>query len=121
MNEMEKKQKIVEYIDSMSVDKKIALHNTYCDAANCVDDFIYTMDEMEEILEGVDKWELVRMVQFGEFDCTKDFWGFNGYGNLDSYNAWELPIYAEDIADYILLKEDSLGNDEIQKILDEED
>ena len=28
---------------------------------------------------------------------------------------------AEDIADYILLREDSHGNDEIQEILDEED
>lgn len=121
MNETEKEQKIVEYINSMSAEEKIALHNTYCDAANCMDYCIYTIDEMEEILDGVDKWELVRMVQFGKFDCTKDFWGFNGYGNLVSYNAWELPIYAEDIADYILRKEDSLGDDEIQEILDEED
>lgn len=121
MNEMEKERKLVEYINGMGVEEKIALHNSYCDAANCMDDCIYSMDEMEEILDGVDKWELVRMVQFGDFDCTKDFWGFNGYGNLVSYNARELPIYAEDIADYILLKEDSLGNDEIQEMLDEED
>ena len=120
MNEMEKKQKIVEYINGMGVEEKIALHNTYCDAANCMDDCIYTMDDMEEILDGVDKWELVRMVQFGDFDCTKEFWGFNGYGNLVSYNAWELPIYAEDIADYILSEEDSLGDDEIQYMLEED-
>ena len=121
MNETEKRQKIVDYINSMGIEEKIALHNTYCDAANCVDDCIYSMDEMDEILDGVDKWELARMVQFGDFDCTKDFWSFNGYGNLVSYNAWELPIYAEYIADYVLLKEDSLGDDEIQYILDEED
>ena len=121
MNETEKRQKIVDYINGMSVEDKIALHNAYCDAANCMDDCIYTMDEMEEILDGVDKWELVRMIQFGDFDCTKEFWGFNGYGNLVSYNAWEVPVYAEDIADFILWKEDSLGNDEIQEILDTED
>ena len=121
MNETEKRQKLIDYINGMGVDEKIALHNTYCDAANCMDDCIYTMDDMEEILEGVDKWELVRMIRFGDFDFMKDFWGFNGYGNLDSYNAWELPIYAEDIADYILSEEDSLGNDEIQYILDEEE
>ena len=121
MNEMEKKQKIVDYINGMGIEEKIALHNTYCDAANCMDDCIYAMDEMEEILDGVDKWELVRMIRFEDFDCTKELWGFNGYGNLDSYNAWELPIYAEDIADYILSDEDSLGNDGIQEILDGED
>ena len=121
MNETEKRQKIVDYINGMGVEEKIALHNAYCDAANCMDDCIYTMDEMEEILDGVDKWELVRMIRFGDFDFMKEFWGFNGYGNLVSYNAWELPIYASDIAGYILLREDSLGDYEIQELLDEED
>ena len=121
MNETEKRQKIVDYINGMGVEEKIALHNTYCDAANCMDDCIYTMDEMEEILDGVDKWELIRMIRFGDFDFMKEFWGFDGYGNLVSYNAWELPIFASDIAGYILSKEDSLGDDEIQYILDEEE
>ena len=118
---MTKREKLIDYINGMGIEEKIALHNTYCDAANCMDDCIYAMDEMEEILDGVDKWELIRMVQFGDFDCMKDFWNFNGYGNLVSYNAWELPVYAEDIADYVLRKEDSLGDDEIQYILDEEE
>ena len=121
MNEMEKRKKLVDYINSMGIEEKIELHNSYCDAANCMDDCIYSMDELEEVLDGVDKWELIRMVQFGDFDCTKDFWNFNGYGNLVSYNAWEVPVYAEDIADFILWKEDSLGDDEIQEILDTED
>ena len=121
MNEMEKRKKIVDYINGMGIEEKIALHNAYCDAANCVDDCIYTMDEMEEILDGVDKWELVRMIRFGDFDFMKEFWGFDGCGNLVSYNAWELPVYAEDIADYVLRKEDSLGDDEIQEMLDEEE
>ena len=121
MNETEKRQKLVDYINGMGVDEKIALHNTYCDAANCMDDCIYTMDEMEEILDGMDTWKLVDMMRYGNFDFQNDFWGFNGYGNLDSYNAWELPIYAEDIADYVLLRGDSLGNDEIQYILEEDE
>ena len=121
MNEMEKRQKLVDYIDSMGIEEKIELHNSYCDAANCMDDCIYAMDEMEEILDGVDKWELVDMMRYGNFNFQDDFWSLNGYGNLVSYNAWELPVYAEDIADYILSEEDSLGNDEIQEILDKED
>ena len=120
MNETEKKQKLVDYINSMGIDERLALHNTYCDAANCMDDCIYAMDDMEEILDGVDKWELVRMIRFGDFDFMKEFWSINGYGNLVSYNAWELPIYASDIADYILSAEDSLGDDEIQYILEED-
>lgn len=121
MNEMEKRQKLVDYINGMDTDEKIALHNSYCDAANCMDDYIYEMDELEEVLDSVDKWELVDMIRFGDFDFMKDFWQINGYGNLDSYGAWELPIFASDIADYILSEEDSLGNDKIQDILDEEE
>lgn len=121
MIETEKKQKLVDYINSMDTDEKIALHNTYCDAANCMDDCIYTMDDMEDVLDGVDKWELVRMLRFGNFDFMEDFWGFNGYGNLDSYNEWELPIFAEDIADYILQNEDDLSNSELAEILEDDD
>lgn len=121
MNKNEKRQKLVGYINGMDTDEKIALHNAYCDAANCMDDYIYNMEELEEVLDGVDKWELVRMIRFGDFDFMKDFWSSGGYGNLESYNARELPIFASDIADYILSEEDSLGNDEIQEILDKED
>ena len=118
---MTKREKLIEYINGMNTDEKIALHNAYCDAANCMDDCIYSTDDLKEVLDGVDKWELVDMIRFGNFDFMKDFWGINGYGNIDSYNEWELPIYASDIADYILLREDSLGNDEIQEILDEDE
>lgn len=120
MNETEKKQKLVDYINGMGVEEKIALHNAYCDADNSPDDRIYELDELEEVLDGVEKWTLVNMIRFGDFDFLKDFWGFNGYGNLDSYGSWELPIFASDIAGYILSHEDSLGNDEIQYMLDRE-
>ena len=120
MNEMEKKQKLVDYINSRGIDEKLALHNTYCDAANCMDDWIYAMEELEEVFYDAEKWWLIDRIRYGDFDFTKDFWSFNGYGNLDSYNAWELPIFASDIADYILSAEDSLGNDEIEDILNDE-
>lgn len=118
---MAKRERLIECIDGMGIEEKIELHNAYCDAANCMDECIYAMDDMEAVLDGVDKWELVRMIRFGDFDFMKDFWSLNGYGNLVSYNAWELPIFASDIADFILSEEDNLGNDEIQKILDEEE
>ena len=114
------KEKIVDYINSMNTDEIVALHNSYCEAANCMDDCIYGMEELEEVLDGVEKWNLVNMIRHGDFDFMKDFWQINVYGNLDSYNAWELPIFAKDIADYILSEDDSLNDDKIQEILDEE-
>ena len=123
MNETEKRKKIVDIINSMNdydVYDVIELHNRYCKAAGHEEQHIYEMKDFEEALDSVDKRELFRMILLGAFDSTKDFWSFNGYGNIDSYNAWELPIYAGDIAYYILSADDSLGNDEIQEMLDKE-
>ena len=65
MNETEMKQKIVDYINSMGIDEKIALHNTYCDAINFEEDHIYAMDDMQKVLYGMDTWTLVDMMWRG--------------------------------------------------------
>ena len=122
MNEMEKKQKIVDYINSMNDEEIIELHNLYCEAAECEDDRIYSMYELDELLEGRTPTDILSMGFYGDFRPQHDFFWFNGYGNLESADyITNMPIYAIDIANYILSNEDSLGNDEIQEILDEED
>ena len=122
MNETEKKQKIVDYINSMGDDEKIALHNSYCDAANYMDDYIYSTEELNEVLEGQTPVDILQRAFYGRFNPNDAFFWFDGYANLESASwADELPIFASDIADYILLNEDSLDNDEIKEILDEEE
>ena len=122
MNEMEKRQKIVDYINGMEAEEKIALHNTYCDAAGCEDDRIYSMYELDERLEGRTPTDILSLGFYGDFRPQHDFFWFNGYGNLKTADyITDMPIFAIDIANYILSEEDSLGNDEIQEILDEED
>ena len=122
MNETEKKQKIVDYINGMGVEEKIALHNSYCDAAGFEDDRIYSMYELDEILEGRTPTDILSMGFYGDFRPQHDFFWFNGYGDLETANyVTDMPIFASEIAGYILLREDGLGNDEIQEILDEED
>ena len=122
MNEMEKRQKIVDYINSMNDDEIVDLHNCYCDAAEYEDDRIYSMYELDELLEGRTPTDILSLGFYGDFRPQHDFFWFNGYGNLETadYIA-DMPISAIDIANYILSEEDSLGNDEIQEILDEDD
>lgn len=122
MNEMEKKQELVDYINDMSDDEIVELHNSYCDAAGCMDDRIYSMWELDELLEGRTPTDILCRGFHGDFNPHHEYFWFNGYGNLESadYTA-ALPIYPTDIADYILSEKDGLGNDEIQEILDEED
>ena len=116
------KQKIVDYINSMNDDEVIELHNSYCEAAGYEDDRIYRMYELDEFLEGRTPTDILSMGFYGDFRPQHDFFWFNGYGNLESADyITDMPIFASDIADYILSKEDSLGNDEIKEILDGED
>ena len=119
---MTKREKLVDFINGMGVAEKIALHNTYCDAANCMDNCIYSMHELDELLEGRTPTDILLRGFYGNFNPRHAFFWFNGNGNLESADYMSgTPIYVGDIADYILSEEDSLGNDEIQEILDEED
>ena len=119
MNEIEKIKKLVEYIDSMNDDDLIELHNSYCEAAGYEDDRIYSTYELDEILEGRTPTDILSRGFYGDFRPQHDFFWFNGYGNLKSADhIADMPIFAIDIANYILSNEDSLGNDEIQEILD---
>ena len=122
MNEMEKRQKLVDYINDMNDDEAVELHNRYCEAAGYEDDIVYSMYELDEILEGRTPTDILSMGFYGDFRPQHDFFWFNGYGNLESadYIA-DMPIFAIDIANYILSEKDSLGNDEIKEILDGED
>ena len=122
MNEMEKRKKLVDYINGMGIEEKIALHNAYCDAANCMDDYIYSMEDLDEVLKWRTPTDILSMGFYGDFRPHHDFFWFNGYGNLKSADhITDMPIFAIDIANYILSAEDSLDNDEIQEILDGED
>ena len=119
MNEMEKRKKLVDYINSMGIDEIVELHNSYCESAGYEDDHIYSMYELDEILEGRTPTDILSMGFYGDFRPHHDFFWFNGYGNLKSADyITDMPIFAIDIANYILSEKDSLGNDEIRNILD---
>ena len=122
MNEMEKRKKLVAYINGMKTEEIVELHNRYCEAAGYEDDRIYSMWDLDEILEGRTPTDILSMGFYGEFRPQHDFFWFNGYGNLKSADyITDMPILAIDIANYILSAEDSLGNDEIKEMLDGED
>ena len=115
-------QKIVDYINSMNDEEVIELHNRYCEAAGYEDDSIYSMYELDEILEGRTPTDILSRGFYGDFRPQNAFFWFNGYGNLESADyTSDMPISAIDIANYILSEKDSLGNDEIQEMLDRED
>ena len=119
---MTKKKRLIDHINSMGDDKLISLHNAYCRAIGDEDSCIYSTHDLDEVLEGRTPTDILCMEFYGNFNPRDRFFWLNGYGNLESTGyAVDAPIFASDIADYILSEEDSLGNDEIQEILDEDD
>lgn len=120
---MTRYEKIKNALDEMGTAEIIAIHNTYCDASNNMDDYIYDMSEFDEIMGNMTPWEIARACFYGhEFCPAHDYFRFNGYANLESFDfapEGNSGIYTSDIADYIDRNEDALYNDEIQDILDE--
>lgn len=122
MNEMTTRERLIDYINSMDDNEMVELHNNYCEAANDMDSRIYSMWDLDDVLAGMTPTDILCMGLYGNFMPKQDYFWFNGYGNLESADYISaMPIYASDIADYILSKEDSLNDDKIQEILDEED
>lgn len=116
---------IKEVLESMNTAEIITIHNEYCEASNNVDDYIYSMNELDEIMGNMKPSEILRACFYGkEFCPNHDYFRFNGYANLESFGfapEGNSGIYISDIADYIIRNSDALKNDEIQEILDEDE
>lgn len=122
MNEMEKRQKLVDILNDMNEDAMVELHNNYCEANNYTDDFIYSEYELDEFLEGRTPTDILCMSFYGNFSPRHGFFWFNGYGNLESADyISQMPISVDELADYILSYEDALGNYDVQDLLNDED
>ena len=119
---MTKREKLIDYINGMKTDEIVALHNDYCEAAGYDNDHIYSMDDIDSALLGANPRWILERAFYGKFNPRHEYFRFNNSCNLESADyIFEMPISVDEIADYILSEEDSLGNDEIQKILDGED
>ena len=122
MNEMEKRKKLVDYINSRNTDEIVALHNDYCAAAGYDNDHIYSMEELDDFFSCSKPHWILERAFYGKFNPRHEYFRFNNSYNLESADyIFEMPISVDEIADYILSEEDSLGNDEIKEILDGED
>ena len=124
MKEYEMRERIKEIIEEMSAEDKVILWNKYCDSKHNFDDHIYSMEEFNEIMYGREPWDIVRICYFDNFNPTHTYFWFNAYENLES-NDWidgaASPFYIDELVAYIVENEEDFRNDEIAKILEEEE
>ena len=110
--------KILEVLESMDDGELIYINNEYEGSVNG-ENYIYSMDEFDEMHCGMTPWEIARAVTYGDFCAAHDYFRYNGYGNLESTNYISDWIDLEEIAAYCADHEESLYCDEIQDAIDE--
>lgn len=94
---------VKEYLNDLSAEELIRLHNNYC-YENSSEDEIFTNDDdfFNTFFDGK-VIDAVRAVSYGEYKYSDDYVRFNGYGNLESFNRHgaiehiDITAIAEDI------------------------
>jgi hypothetical protein len=119
---MTKQKQIVEFLNNLDVDNLIIVHRDYCDAVNCFDDEISCIEDFEDVLCGLNAFEVACRVTYGDFYPAAPYFRFNAYGNIQS--IWESEIYeyidVDLIADYAVENNVNFDYEEIAEILNSE-
>lgn len=118
---MKKFELVKEILDNMSESDLFWLYKEYTCQAQLYDDEIFDMEEFDEIMSGSTPTDIAQKIFYGNFRPNDSYFRFDGCANLESIDWLKDGIDLDEIADYIIDNEDSLGNNEIQEILDEDD
>lgn len=82
-----KQSELMDYLDSLTDQELINLHNVFCDVKNYPNEVVYenTPEQIKELFSG-DFDKAFNAIKYGSVDY-KDRWiMINGYGNLVSYD-----------------------------------
>ena len=121
MTQEEAIEKISEIIKNSDSDDLIGINNGYQDEVNG-DNYIYGMDEFNEIMESYSPLDLAfRVFYGGDFNPNHKYFWYNGYGNLCSSDyASDCPYICEgEIAEWCVEHDEDFGSWRIREILDE--
>jgi hypothetical protein len=109
MTDQRKKDLLNEYIMGLSDDDKMMLHNEVMQEISYNDDEIFfNDDEFFEMFFNGKVLEAVRSVSYGDYNYNHDYVRFNGYGNLESFDGYDLDshILYDEIIDYMIENDD---------------
>lgn len=122
-------RKLRKLFDEMSLEDKIAIHNKYCEL-NHYTKVIVPMSEFDSLnssmFTGLSASDIVYKVQrnFDGFNFSDDYYYWTDNDEIKSFTGdmqFETDVfYRNDVINYIISNEDSLENDEIEELLEEE-
>lgn len=84
------KDVVAEKLDEVDFETKLEAYNHYC-AENSYEEFLNNDEELFEIYFK-NSLEAVRATQYGDYNFAHDYVKFNGYGNLDSYDEYQVEM-----------------------------
>lgn len=119
-----KEQKIVDYLNDIEDSELVAIHNEFIQCMRYDEDWIYSMEELDDIWAGRKPLEILNDVS-DDFNPNHDWVKFNGYGQAVS-SYWAIDLVEDvtelrDIAKYCVENDDGLGDCGIRDILDEDE
>lgn len=99
------KEQVIDVINSMDDAELITLNNEYCQEIGDADSEIWGNDEdFLCTFFGNNPDALARAIFYGDYNYSHDYVKFNGYGNLETMNYFEVSDLVElvpTIAEYI--------------------
>lgn len=121
---------IKDTIEDMDRDRKVSLWNEYCDKTCRYDDCIEYMDSLPELFDTSSAdglFNLLNRFYFGHDSndeksnaCpNRDYFTFNGYGNIITTDYPEDFMDIDELAEYIVDNNDPLYDDDIEKLLED--
>lgn len=102
---MNQKETIINILEN-DLDNNILvkLWNDYCEDTNSMDDYIYENVDyiLNDMFNSID--EALRAACYGSYNYTDDYFRFNGYGNLESFDTYDVTNYMDlnYLADYLI-------------------
>lgn len=117
---------ISEYIENADESDLLYEWNEYCMDHNYCDDMIYDMAEFNEMFSSYEPEEIANRIHFGDYNPFHDYFTFNGYGNVQTLELYDVKniVKNSDINDYLLEKyfsellEDDFKNEIIKMALE---
>lgn len=103
--------KVREQIEDLTVEEKIAMWNEYCEQICYAEDIIEEND-LDELLAGKSPSEVASIACTDAYNPYDDYVCFDGYGKLKSFsyiNEYNSPFEMNDLVDWVVDNEDTLG------------
>lgn len=95
---------IIEKMHELGIEDLIQLNNTYCWRTSDESEVYVNDEEFFETFYPTNSFEAVRSAHFGDWRLNDNYVQFNGYGNLISFNLFQvnnLPDLPKNIAEVI--------------------